>query len=348
MRNYRDKDYLESKEGFMFCVVGSVHPEDRLISYLKYIPSEDGKWRGEEKNYKRIMRRYTMSNLKNTIQFLEDYPKYILDSSSLDVKISAVPISEIKTHHKPEEKLEQISEMENPDSLQQKSLDLAHAISEKSKVSLESIGVTGSILLDIHQPFSDIDLVVYGGENSRKVRKAINDLYKEEDNHFDRFDSEEISEWCTEKSSQFPISPEEAKIIYERKWGRGIFKNKMFSIYPIKKDREVSINYGDRIYHSEGLVKIRAIVSDTTESLYIPSIYGLENVDVIEGEETYDIESVGSYEGFYRDIAREGEEIEVYGKLEKVIDKKKGGDFHQVLVGSFEASGEDYIKPVSP
>lgn len=348
MRKFRDKDYLESKEGFLFCVVGSVHPEDRLISYLKYIPSEDGKWKGEEKNYERIMRRYTMSNLKNTIQFLEDYPRYIFDSSSLDVKISAVPVSEIKTHLKPEEKLEKISEMENPDSLQQKSLDLALAISEKSNVSLESIGVTGSILLDIHQSFSDIDLVVYGGENSRKVRKALNDLYRESDNYFDRFDSEEISEWCTEKSNQFPISPEEARIIYERKWGRGIFRNKMFSIYPIKKDSEVSIDYGDRTYQSKGLVKIRAIVSDTTESFYIPSIYGLDNVKIIEGKETGDIWAVESYEGFYRDIVREGEEIEVYGKLEKVSDKKRGKEFNQVLVGSFEAGGEDYIKPVAP
>ncbi|KXA94767.1 hypothetical protein AKJ65_03480 [candidate division MSBL1 archaeon SCGC-AAA259E19] len=346
MKKFRDKDYLKSEEGFIFCVIGSIHPKDRSIAYLKYIPRKDGKWEGKEKNYKRIMRQYTMSNLKKTIQFLKDYPKYIYESKVLNIEISTVPLTEIKNHFKPEEKLKQISEEKKRDSLQQKCLDLARVISDKSEVPVDFFGVTGSILLDIHQSFSDIDLVVYGKDNSQRVKKTLINLYEENNNHFGRLASEKLNKWCEKKSNQFPISPEEARIMYKRKWDRGIYKNRLFSMSSVKLDSEVEIDYGDRTYQPEGLVKIEATVSNSTESLFMPSVYQLKNIEVLKGKKPEDIRSVVSYEGFYRDIAREGEKIKVYGKLEKVFDKQKENDYHRVLVGSFEAGGKDFIKPI--
>jgi len=35
-----------------------------------------------------------------------------------------------------------------------------------------------------------------------------------------------------------------------------------------------------------------------------------------------------------------------YGKLEKVTDRRMGQEYHRVLVGSKEAKGRDYIKPL--
>ncbi|RJS76470.1 hypothetical protein CW712_01525, partial [Candidatus Bathyarchaeota archaeon] len=65
-----------------------------------------------------------------------------------------------------------------------------------------------------------------------------------------------------------------------------------------------------------------------------------------EGKRTDDIREVASYEGLYGGISEEGGEILVYGKLEHVSDIRLGTEYHRVLVGSKEAGGKDYIKPL--
>jgi hypothetical protein len=34
-RSFRDRDYLETADGLFFTVIGSVHPEDRVLAYRK-------------------------------------------------------------------------------------------------------------------------------------------------------------------------------------------------------------------------------------------------------------------------------------------------------------------------
>jgi len=79
----------------------------------------------------------------------------------------------------------------------------------------------------------------------------------------------------------------------------------------------------------------------------MPAIYRVSNVRVVEGaEEAGKVSLVVSYEGLYIDIANEGEEIVARGKVEKVYDTKSSETYYQLTVGSFEAQGKDFIKPV--
>jgi predicted nucleotidyltransferase len=94
------------------------------------------------------------------------------------------------------------------------------------------------------------------------------------------------------------------------------------------------------------MIRIEARVSDDSEADFMPSIYKVEDVRIIEGQPVEDIIEVASYEGFYGGIVYKGERIAVYGKLEKVIDKRSNEEYHRVLVGSKEALGKDYIKPL--
>src|SRR5947199_7270211 len=43
-RRPKDRDFVETREGFFFCLVGYVHPPDRYLAYLKYTPAAAGKW----------------------------------------------------------------------------------------------------------------------------------------------------------------------------------------------------------------------------------------------------------------------------------------------------------------
>ncbi len=345
-RGYRDRDYLETTEGFLFCVIGPVHPRSRIISYLKYIPDETGKWGRKGKKFKRIMQHYIMPDLVSTLKILEQYRDYLFDSEVLGIRMSAVPLDKIRIHHKPEVKLSQLIESKNLDNLQKKTVDLATLISDESGVPIECLGVTGSILLNIHRDFSDIDLVVYGMKNSLNVKERITQMYDEDGSPIRRISKEAAERWCIEKTEMYPLTYREAAEILKRKWNRGTYHGTMFSIYPVKIEDEVHEEYGDRIFKYEGMIKLYATVNDATEAEFLPSVYKVEDVKVIEGKTVNDLTEITSYETFYGGIADRGDRVEAYGKLERVIDRISDVEYHRVLIGSKEAMGKDYIKPL--
>jgi hypothetical protein len=147
MRSFRDRDYLRTKEGFFFCVVGPLHPPNRIIAYLKYAPSKVGKWGKGIWRFKRVLKDYTIPSLLETFRTLEkDYPHYLFYSPFYNVLMTAVPLEYVAKHYRPEEKLAQILEAQRQDQLQKKLIRFVSVLSEKSGVSPESFGVTDSPL----------------------------------------------------------------------------------------------------------------------------------------------------------------------------------------------------------
>ncbi|MEM2789722.1 MAG: hypothetical protein QW236_05220, partial [Candidatus Bathyarchaeia archaeon] len=100
-RGFRDRDFVQTLERFLFCVVGSIHPPNRVISYVKYVPAENGLWGRNDVRFRRIMRRYTMLDLIDTLKFLEQYPEYLYYSHAMGIKMSAVPVEKILYHPTP-------------------------------------------------------------------------------------------------------------------------------------------------------------------------------------------------------------------------------------------------------
>jgi len=345
---YRDHDFVSTPEDLFFCVVGNTHPKDRVIAYLKYMPDERGKW-GRKKRYERVLRSYTTPSVQETLQILEKrYIKYVYRSKALSIRISAVPLRFVKVHYKPEEMLARLlflsDEIKVLDPLERRVVDLVEMISSESGVDNRFLGVNGSVLLGIHNPaFSDIDLTVYGYENTLRVKETLKSLYKK--SFVQRFEGPLLEDWAIRKSRQFPVSPSEAKEFYNRSWNRGHFKGTLFSIHPIKLEEEVKERFGERRFIPKGLVTVQAKVVDISDSSFLPATYRVDEVTVIEGQIVNNILEISSYDGFYCDLFQEGEFAEARGKLEKVIDDRNKTTYHRVLVGSFEAHGKDYIKP---
>jgi len=42
-RKPKDRDFVETLEGLLFCVVGYLHPPDKYTAYLKYSPAAEGR-----------------------------------------------------------------------------------------------------------------------------------------------------------------------------------------------------------------------------------------------------------------------------------------------------------------
>lgn len=338
-RKPKDRDFIETKEGMFFCVTGYLHPPGKYTAYLKYSPAPVGKWKGGEIHYHRELEYYHVSQVAETIAYLErNYPHYVHYCPVRDIKFSMIPQEHVKNYYLPEQRLREILEIPR-DLFDEEVCAFVSEIIACTGIEKKDFGVTGSILLGIHNPeFSDIDLLVYGLENALKVRAALKERRSPK---IRPVTGETLEEWCTSIASHFPLSHEEARYLVGRRWNYGFFGDRYFSIHPTRNDDEIRENYGDRVYRERGAARIRAIVSDASEALFMPALYRIEKVEVINGEAgAQPVREILSYEGLYRDVVESGEEIEARGKLESVNEQ-----CYRLVIGTTVLKGEGYIRP---
>ncbi len=294
------------------------------------------------------MRRYTIPELLENLGWLKkEYPKYLFRSDVFGIQISAVPTKDIKRHYRPQDKLRQLL-IEGPaDPLEETALQLVRLLAEKSKVPLSSFGITGSILTGIHNPrFSDIDAVVYGRRNTLEVKRAVGSIYEEEAGRLKRLTGSELLKWCTDKVKSYPVSIEEANHFYRRKWNYGLFGEKLFSVHAAKEDEEIVERYGDEVCVPLGLARIEATVAAISEPVFLPHVCLVEDVVVKEGVGVGEVSQVATQEGFYAGVARKGERVQAVGKVERVMREDTGDVYYRLFVGSPEAGGRDFLKPL--
>lgn len=346
MRKAKDRDFVQTLEDLFFCIVGYQHPKDRYTAYLKYVPSASGKW-GTQQHYRRVIPYYAATSVIDTFGFLrENYPKYLFQCPVRNIEFSSVPKEDVKAYFCPEKKLRELSRKSDLDSLEEKAVELVESLVDESGVNWKSLGITGSILIDIHNPtFSDIDLTVYGQENAIRVKEVVQELIRTSKSGFGGFDEVVTSQWRDRKIDVFPLNSTQVKLILNRRWNVGVFKGTRFSVHPTRADKEILEEYGDKLYTGKEVVEIRAKVSDNSDAVFNPCHYRITNVEVMEGPQLKDIIEVISYEGVFCDIAHNGETIVAKGKLEEVLDRRNGKIFHRIVVGSPEGVGKEFIYP---
>jgi hypothetical protein len=339
-RKPKDRDFLRTREGMFFCVTGYLHSPSRYTAYLKYSPAAAGKWADEQTAYRRELPYYHVRSVAATVQYLEQrYPHYVHHCPVRGFRFSMVPRDFVARYYAPEERLQEII-CEPQDSLEEEVRALALDLAAGAGIERTALGITGSVLIDLHNPgFSDIDLTVYGLGNARKVRTALRD---------GRLPSVHpltqafMAKWARGIAGRFPLTVDEARYLAGRRWNYGTYDGRYFSIHAIRSDEEISERYGDHIYRSKGVARVRATVADATEALFMPAIYRVEGVQHLAGSpRAARVEQVVSYEGLYRDIAEAGTVIEARGTVESV-----DGEPRRLVIGTTELRGEGYVRPV--
>lgn len=333
----KDRDFIQTLDDHLFCVVGYLHPPDGYTAYLKYVPSLEGKWGRNGQRYSRTLPFYSVSQVENTYAYLKAvYPQYLFDCSIRNITLSWVPETHVKQYYRPREKLREISSRRASDTLEQKLQDLSSLLSEK--VDKNSLGITGSILTGIHNPrFSDIDLTVYGHNESIRLIKALEEL-KDKGKQVKSVSKKEKKEWVNNRAKRFPLSINDLERMVNRRWNYGYIDGTYFSIHPTRTDEEIVENYSDNTYQRIGNMKGTATVSGTKESIYLPAIYQLKDVKTEDGNE--EITQLVSFEGLYGSLFEVGEEIVFEGILEEIRGKTPG---YRVLVGG-AGSPNSYVK----
>jgi len=312
-----------------FCVTGYLHPPDKVTAYLKYSPVAEGKWKKDNTHFRRELPFYHVFSVSDTIEYLkEEYPHYVHFCPVRQIEMSMVPRNYIKEYYNPETRMNNLFSAPK-DELEEKVKTFAQDIMDETGIPLKFLGVTGSILIGLHNPaFSDIDLIVYGKENSLKLKKVLKTL-----EHVKILENDKKEEWIQHKMEIFHLNRRQAELFASRKWNYGFYKNTYFSVHPTRTDSEITESYGDVQYTGRGAATVRAVIADSSESMFLPAQYRIKDAVVVEGEDV-PVEEIVSYEGVYCDAFLQGEEIEARGRLEQVDNR------YRLVLGTLEVENQ--------
>lgn len=205
---FRDKDYLLTKDGLIFNVLGDQHEGGHVTAGLKY--TKEGKW---------------IDSYRDATHYLRDqYPAYFKE------KI-VVPLDQIEKHLKPLQRTRQLlNSTEEFAPRHRIALELIDVLAECCRIPPFEVGITDSLLWGEGNAQSDIDLVLYGSE-------VISDFQLKSKELFQFDDLEPIDPSFVQRPPDVDDATFETML--KRKANQGYFRGTRFSIRGALTDEEV-------------------------------------------------------------------------------------------------------------
>jgi predicted nucleotidyltransferase len=351
----RDRDGILTPEGLIFRVFGYSHPPNAYICDAEYasakiFTSTDPRAPREGKD----QLFYKFYNDEGMKLVAKKYPQYLVFHKMLGLKLVGVNENTIMEARKPEKRLAALLEAGPTDKLLCATQRVLNTTLENSGLKTQNFGVFGSMLHGFHHPkYSDIDLVIYGKAENAKMRQTLEELYGQSDsglsNEFGSDDAMKGKRWLFKN---FDVKDfvwhQRRKMIY------GLYDDIASSgrvikaeFEPVKAWSEIRSEYDPeaRIVQ-KGWAKIKAHVAADDEAPFIPSIYGIQPIEVLSGpKEAAEAVRVFSYMEEFRQQVRRDETIIVEGNLEEVVSPNDS--FHQVTLTYCPRYYEQVLKVAS-
>jgi len=350
----RDRDAIVTKEGLIFRVLGYSHPSDAWIYDAEYAPEKLFKsdkpkaYRNKEPDVF-----YKFYGDEGWKFIRRSFPQYMIFHKMLQMKVLSIDRHDIAEVRKPEVRLRTLIESQSKDELVSAMENVVEIAGNHSGLSCEDFGVFGSMLHGFHHPkFSDIDLVIYGREKLAVLLRTLKGSYEDDSsplkNEFETDQPLRGKRWLFQN-----FSPDEflwhqrRKMIYalfnDAKSGR-IIKTEF---EPVKDWKEILNEYasGTRIMQ-KGWVKIQARITEDSDALFIPSVYQIQPLSILNGSrEAAETKRVVSYMEEFRLQARKDEAVYIEGNLEEVMTSTSA--FYQIALTYCPRYYEQALKVVA-
>ncbi len=324
----REGDLIKTKSSVVFDVKGLVHPMEKIVAFPRFIPSPQGTRQGKGGTYGKVY------NFEDRFKYLqENQPELIVFDPVFGETMCEVPVSQIAEHYKPEEKLWTLRTSKDHTILESKALELAETLKKEANIPWSSIGISGSIMAGLTTEKSDIDPLVYGVDNCRKAYVALKKL-NVSDSGFKPYTRAELQELFDFRSKDTHMSFDDFVSVESRKAFQGKFMGTDYFIRFVKDWSEISEQYGDVCFKNSGYAKVTAKIADSSDSLFTPCTYKLQDVQVVEGPRLGPIAEVVSFRGRFCKQAANGEGVEAQGKVELVTNKKTGSEHFRLILGN--------------
>ncbi len=352
----RTRDFIHTVDDLFFASTNYLHPENKIICFLRYVPNENG-----DRELNGV--KYSKVDSNEAYEYLRaNHPEYLFYDEVTQVEeMMGVPLDKIKKIIRPQDRLSEIREeyipkirnnenLNEKEELYSKLIDLSDFFHYVAGIDYDNLGISGSICPGLQKKgTSDLDFVVYGLENHRT---AVNTFkkYKNKSVEIPELNktvtlnsiSEEFFEKVYAKRIKDDSLSKEEFVWYEdRKSNRGLIENVLFDILATKAYDEINGHYGDTVYEPLGKTTIKCTITNALESFDNPAVYEISNMVYVDGVE-YPITELASFTHTYAGEVLEGEEVVARGKVEKVIKEDKS--YYRIVVGTTRESLNEFIK----
>ncbi|TET73017.1 hypothetical protein E3J39_01075 [Candidatus Bathyarchaeota archaeon] len=329
-RGPTEGDYVETPEGLLFAVKGVHHPEGLTIAYLRYIPDPKGARERGGRRYRRVY------DLEETDRFLSDnHPRYVNLIEDRGLALQSIPPDRIARIYLPRRRLQELLAAPKP-GLEQTVARFASALFQNG-VPLESLGVSGSVLIGLATLSSDVDMVAYGFDAGRKVYEALDHLTQSTD-WMNPYDAETVEAVTRSRWGDTGLDLEGLGAIEARKVLHGLVDGTDYFVRLVREPDEYEKEVSSRPL---GKVRLRATVKDDRFSIYTPCTYTIDDCSYIGPCGWPEPSELVSLRGKFTEQVGEGERVEVKGTLEEVDYADR--TVHRVMLGG----RGDYLVPMS-
>lgn len=351
MEQVRTRDFIYTTDGLYFASTNYIHPDDRFISFLRYIPDPEGDREKDGKRYRKVGSEEAYSYLR------ENHPDYLYFCDITNVEMMGVPLDKVERIIKPEQRLlglkktlENGGEVKNPELIA-KLMDVADFFHYMADIPYENLGISGSILPGLQKDdVSDLDFVVYGLDNHRNAIAAFK-KYRGKEVYIKEVDKSIKVEGITDdywdfvynkRMSDASLTKEEFRWYENRKANRGTINGTLFDILATKDYCEIEGVWGEPRYEPLGIAQIECDIVSALGAFDNPSSYTIENLKILDGVEA-PISEVVSFTHTYAGEVVDGEHVIAKGKVEKVIYSDKD-DYYRLVVGTTREAIDEYLK----
>lgn len=274
----RIRDFLGTVDGWIFAVA-DYSQEDGIRCLLRYVPDPSGEREARGKRFRKL-------DFDESYLFLKsERPEYVQD-------LHVVPVDDIVRHYLPSEELPTVASRDPR---------LKKIVSTliKGGVARDHMGITGSMLVGLDSPSSDIDFVVYGSE-WWKARDIL--ARAKSDGVIDDLDEAMWKKIYTKRKPE--ISFEDFVVHERRKGNRGVVDGTYFDLLFARDWSQIEPSPKGKVL---GRRKVVAKVKDARFAFDSPAILELDGP----------VGEIFCYSHTYAGQALPGETIEACGVLEE-------------------------------
>ena len=331
-------DIIETKKkGLIFDVKGLLHPKDKIICFLRYYPDSNGDRIRNDTRYSKIY------DLEQRYEFLrKNYPDFIFYSNQIDMELQGVNIKEIKQIYKPKNCYKNLKKADNLSQNQQKALNFCNILINNTQITNDNIGITGSIMVGLDGENSDIDVIIYETDISKRIQEELKKIYLNEKIPLRKYNLEEFKKHYEFRAGSSGISFENFMRSEKHKLHQGKFQETDFFIRYIKSPQDWPGKFSDYLYKNYGRIKLKAEILDSSDSIFTPCSYKIKPLRLLElvpfsnEIELNQIHEICSFRGRFCEQAIDQEKVYIEGKLEKVLSKKKN-EYFRIILGEYKA-----------
>lgn len=284
-------DYVELANGLIFIVESNYHPRNSIRAALIYVPDKNGdRISPNGRSYKKF--KVAQGNFSNILAFGKQY------LNVGEEQFISFPDTEMVKRYSPRSD-KHLSYLHITPH-EKKFID---DISNNVGISVDKIGVMGSKLLGLSTEFSDLDLVIYGKEELRRLQENFGNMIKS--GVIRNLTKAEIAKLTDEYAKYHDMNWKQIFTVLSNQQFRCMFQERPFKFhFAYNSDEIQSFNPGNL----KEEIEAEFMVIDNIDSFYMPSILKVENS---RGEEY----TVFSYDWLFFNPAKIGQIVNVRGRM---------------------------------